>query len=66
MKRIPCLELALTPATGAQAGLFGPKGDSDAENKANVRKQRGGMIIHQFTQSGITLMNIFHRWMAVE
>ena len=44
MKRILCLALTLALATGAQAWPFGPKGDSNAEKKANVRKQRDEML----------------------
>jgi len=44
MKRILYLTLALMLATSAQAWPFGPKGDSNAEKKANVRKQRDEML----------------------
>jgi lipid-binding SYLF domain-containing protein len=44
MKRILCLTLALVVASSAQAFLFGPKGDSNAEKKANIRKQREEML----------------------
>ena len=44
MKRILCLALALALASSAQAFLFGPKGDSNAEKKANIRKQRDEML----------------------
>ena len=44
MKRILCLALALAVASSAQAFLFGPKGDSNAEKKANIRKQRDEML----------------------
>lgn len=36
--------VALVSTTAAQAGLFGPKGDSDAEKKATIRKQRDEML----------------------
>ncbi len=49
MKRIFCLALTLVLATSAQAGLFGPKGDSDAEKKANIRKQRDEMLAQLYT-----------------
>ncbi len=44
MKRILCLTLTLALAAGAQAGLFGAKGDSTAEKKANIRQQRDEML----------------------
>jgi lipid-binding SYLF domain-containing protein len=44
MKRILCLVLSLALASSAQAFLFGPKGDSTAEKKANIRKQRDEML----------------------
>ena len=44
MKRLLTLTLALTLATSAQAWPFGPKGDSNAEKKANIRKQRAEML----------------------
>lgn len=44
MKRILCLVLTLALASSAQAGLFGPRGNSNAEKKANVRKQRDEML----------------------
>lgn len=44
MKRILSLALTLVLAVSSQAGLFGPKGDSDADKKANVRKQRDEML----------------------
>src|SRR5262245_10001815 len=34
----------LSLAFAAQAGLFGPKGDSNDEKKSNVRKQRDEML----------------------
>jgi lipid-binding SYLF domain-containing protein len=39
---VPCM--ALTLAAGAQAWPFGPKGDSSAEKKGNVRKERAAML----------------------
>jgi lipid-binding SYLF domain-containing protein len=44
MKRILCLTLILVLATSAQAWPFGPKGDSNAEKKANIRQQREEML----------------------
>ena len=44
MKRILCLALTLALASSAQAWPFGPKGDSNAEKKANIRKQRDEML----------------------
>lgn len=44
MKRILCLVLTLALASSAQAGLFGPRGNSNAEKKASVRKQRDEML----------------------
>ncbi|HWV99103.1 MAG TPA: hypothetical protein VNZ64_05355 [Candidatus Acidoferrum sp.] len=44
MKRILFLALALAAVTSAQAFLFGPKGDSTAEKKANIHKQRDEML----------------------
>jgi lipid-binding SYLF domain-containing protein len=44
MKRILTLALSLALASSAQAFLFGPKGDSNAEKKANIRKQRDEML----------------------
>lgn len=44
MKRLLTLTLTLTLAFGAQAGLFGPKGNSTAEKKANIRQQRDEML----------------------
>ncbi|NLH71683.1 MAG: hypothetical protein GX456_01360 [Verrucomicrobia bacterium] len=44
MKRLLTLTLAVTLAIGAQAALFGPKGDSAAEKKANIRQQRDEML----------------------
>jgi hypothetical protein len=44
MKRILCLALILVLACSAQAWPFGPKGDSNAEKKANIRRQRDEML----------------------
>jgi lipid-binding SYLF domain-containing protein len=44
MKRHLALALIVALVASAQAGLFGPKGDSNAEKKANVRKQRDEML----------------------
>ena len=44
MKHLFLLTLALTLATSAQAWPFGPKGDSNAEKKANIHKQRDEML----------------------
>ncbi len=44
MKRILCLTLTLALASSTPAGLFGPKGDSNAEKKATIRKDRDEMI----------------------
>jgi hypothetical protein len=49
MKRILCLALTLAAITVAQAGWFGPKGDSDAEKKANIRKQRDELLAQLYT-----------------
>jgi len=51
MKRILCLALTLALATGAQAWPFGPKGDSNAEKKANIRKQRDEMLAQLYTSN---------------
>jgi lipid-binding SYLF domain-containing protein len=48
MKRILCLVLTLALASSAQAGLFGPRGNSNAEKKANVRKQRDEMLVQLY------------------
>ena len=44
MKQILCLALTLVLATSAQAWPFGPNGDSNAEKKANIHKQRDEML----------------------
>jgi lipid-binding SYLF domain-containing protein len=49
MKRILCLALTLALVSSAQAFLFGPKGDSNAEKKANIRKQRDEMLAQLYT-----------------
>jgi lipid-binding SYLF domain-containing protein len=49
MKRILWLALPLALATNALAWPFGPKGDSPAEKKTNVRKQRDEMIEQLYT-----------------
>lgn len=51
MKRILCLTLTLAVATSAQAGWFGPKGDTNAEKQANVRKQRDEMLAQLYTSN---------------
>jgi lipid-binding SYLF domain-containing protein len=49
MKRILCLALTLALVSSAQAFLFGPKGDSNAEKKANIRQQRDEMLAQLYT-----------------
>ena len=49
MKRILYLALSLAFASSAQAWPFGPKGDSNAEKKANIRKQRDEMLTQLYT-----------------
>ena len=49
MKRILYLALSLALASSAQAWPFGPKGDSNAEKKANIRKQRDEMLTQLYT-----------------
>lgn len=44
MKRLLTATLMLSLAMGAQAWPFGPKGDSTAEKKANIRAQRDEML----------------------
>ncbi len=44
MKRLLTLTLVLAMSASTQAGLFGPKGDSNAEKRANIRKQRDEML----------------------
>ena len=51
MKRILCLALTLALASSAQAWPFGPKGDSNAEKKANIRKQRDEMLAQFYTSN---------------
>lgn len=48
MKLIYPLTLALALATQAQAALFGPRGDSEASRRANVRLQRDEMLTGLF------------------
>lgn len=49
MKQILCFALALGLITSAQAWPFGPKGDSNAEKKANIRQQRDEMLAQLYT-----------------
>ena len=49
MKRILCLALTLALVTSAQAWPFGPKGDSNAEKRSNIRKQRDEMLTQLYT-----------------
>jgi lipid-binding SYLF domain-containing protein len=51
MKRILCLALTLALASSAQAWPFGPKGDNNAEKKANIRKQRDEMLAQFYTSN---------------
>ncbi len=51
MKRILCLVLALAVAGSAHAWPFGPKGDSTAEKKANIRKQRNEMLAQLYASN---------------
>jgi lipid-binding SYLF domain-containing protein len=44
MKQLLCLALTLALATSALAWPFGPKGDSNAEKKANIHQQRDEML----------------------
>jgi len=44
MKQLFTLILTFALTFGAQAGLFGPKGDSHAQKKANIRQQRDEML----------------------
>lgn len=48
MKRLLTLTLMLALAASAQAWPFGPKGDSTAEKKTNIRKQRDEMLAQLF------------------
>ena len=48
MKELLTVTLALTLAVSAQAGLFGPKGDSDAEKKVTIRQQRDEMLVQLY------------------
>jgi len=47
--RFLCVTATLLLATSAQAFLFGPKGDNNAEKKANIRKQRDEMLAQLYT-----------------
>jgi hypothetical protein len=51
MKRYIYLMLLLTLVLvpGTQAGLFGPKGDSNAEKRANIRQQRDDMLAQLYS-----------------
>ena len=49
MKRLLALALTLALATCTQAWPFGPKGDSNAEKKANIREQRDEMLAQLYT-----------------
>jgi lipid-binding SYLF domain-containing protein len=51
MKRLLALTLMLALASSAQAWPFGPKGDSNAEKKANIRKQRDEMLAQLYTSN---------------
>src|SRR6266536_1077149 len=44
MKQLLCLALTLALVSSAQAGLFGPKGDSNTEKKATIREDRDEML----------------------
>jgi lipid-binding SYLF domain-containing protein len=49
MKRILTLALTLTLVSSALAWPLGPKGDSNAEKKANIRKQRDEMLAQLYS-----------------
>jgi lipid-binding SYLF domain-containing protein len=51
MKKTIYLKLALLLmiATTTQAGLFGPKGDGNAEKRSNIRQQRDEMLAQLYT-----------------
>jgi lipid-binding SYLF domain-containing protein len=51
MKRILCLALVLAAASSAQAFLFGPKGDSIADKKADIHKQHDEMLSQLYVSS---------------
>src|SRR6185436_13614455 len=51
MKRTFCLITSLALATSAHAFIFGPKGDSAAEKKANIRKQRDEMLAQLYASN---------------
>ena len=55
-----CLALTLALASSAQAFLFGPKGDSNAEKKANIRKQRDE-ILAQLYAANPDMKNVLKR-----
>lgn len=44
LRRLLTLTLTLTLTASAQAFLFGPKGDSNADKKANIRQERDEML----------------------
>jgi len=49
MKPFLALALTLTLAASAQAWPFGPKGDSNAEKRASIRKQRDEMLAQLYS-----------------
>jgi lipid-binding SYLF domain-containing protein len=51
LRGILTLTLALALASSAPAWPFGPKGDSNAEKKANIRKQRDEMLAQLSTSN---------------
>jgi len=51
MKRVLTLALTLALASSALAWPFGPKGDSNAEKKANIRRQRDEMLTQLFSSN---------------
>ena len=51
MKRILYLILAVLLTHSAQAWPFGPKGDSNAEKKTNIRKQRDEMLAQLYSSN---------------
>ena len=55
-----CLALTLALASSAQAFLFGPKGDSNAEKKANIHKQRDE-ILAQLYAANPDMKNVLKR-----
>jgi lipid-binding SYLF domain-containing protein len=60
VKKILALTLLLALASGAQAWPFGPKGDSNAEKKANIRKQRDEMLA-QLYATNPAMKNVLKR-----